>query len=445
MRIKSFKLRLSTAFLALLFLSLTSISVISVLILRELTIKMTRTSLKVESNEVINDILDENMDEPCRYPDKLMDGVCIPAETVKTYNPKNHQSSLIIGRGNDVLFKSTEDKNGTYLKITKNINTPKLKGTYITIGRNISLQMKIIKWFSIAMLILGLLMMFIATLMLYSILKQEFKPLDKLIMKLNELSKHNTKKFEVSIPENSSNEITFLSNSINKLLRKINKLIENQENFISNAAHELRTPLTVISSEAEIALKKRRSNEDYRRSLSLIKNVSIQSSNIIKKLLLMSRLSLDKQKVSFEKIELGEVIYQAVNLVRPDADRKGTNIRLNLNEGLYVNGDRTLLTQMFLNILENAVKYNRENGKIRITARKDNGLILVSIADTGIGMTKDEVKNAFKRFQRFSKSERGLGIGLTIAREIASMHNASISMESEPGMGTTVTITFKQI
>jgi signal transduction histidine kinase len=170
-------------------------------------------------------------------------------------------------------------------------------------------------------------------------------------------------------------------------------------------------------------------------------------SEIVVNLLTIVRLGADKVDLKIESIDLNKIIRQAVKLLTSLAGEKGVSVNLAANEHAVIHGDRTAILELFVNIIDNAIKYNISRGEIDISIKKEKPFVVTEIKDTGIGMAEEDLDRVFDRFYRIDKSRSkeigGTGLGLSICDEIARLHGGRIKIESRVGRGTTASVYLK--
>jgi len=228
-----------------------------------------------------------------------------------------------------------------------------------------------------------------------------------------------------------------------RTLKPIKKMVDEQNRFITDASHELRTPLTSLRTELEVNLRDNNLNlKDAKKllesNLEDVVSLQILSNN------LMGLSQYDNGKINREKVSMLEVTNEAIKKITPMAKNKNITIKNN-TEDLKIPGNKERLRELFVILLDNAVKYSGKNKKITITSAKNNKIVNVNVKDRGIGISHDELSNVFKRFYRIEKSRSkstsgGYGLGLSIAAKIVRMHNGKISAESELGKGSTFSV-----
>lgn len=223
------------------------------------------------------------------------------------------------------------------------------------------------------------------------------------------------------------------------------RLDDSRREFVANVSHELRTPLTNIKGYTETLLNAEDIDSETRRSfLSVVYGESDRMTRIVKDLLTLSRLDHGKIDVKTEIIDLCKVIGNAVSAMKIEAKNQGVELISKVSGEVMIKGDDERLTQVIINIISNAIKYNKKDGNVVIECKSQEKLAVVTISDTGIGIPKEDLPRIFERFYRVDKArsrERGgTGLGLAIAEEIAQQHGGSMEIDSEYGKGTTVVL-----
>jgi signal transduction histidine kinase len=226
--------------------------------------------------------------------------------------------------------------------------------------------------------------------------------------------------------------------------------MDHMQRFVADAAHELRTPLTVVRTRAEVALQRTREPEEYRDALVGIEREAERVGHIVEDLLTLARADAGVRRIDRQRVFLDDVLMDAVDAARPLADRKHVKLDVEEFEEAPVHGDRALLRQLSLILLDNAIKFCDERGTVRVAVRAlPTGAELI-VADDGPGIPADQLPHVFDRFYRGNAARtrdpagasEGAGLGLSIARWIADEHHASIRIRSDAGRGTRVVVEF---
>ena len=242
----------------------------------------------------------------------------------------------------------------------------------------------------------------------------------------------------------TDDELGMLASTLNEMIGRLEESFNRQRQFTADASHELRTPLAIMQAEATLALSKERAPDDYRKSLETISQESDYMSSVIGKLLFLARSDAGKEQLTFEDVELKGLITGLASNIEALAQDKGIKFAVDAHEELMVSGDKVKLRQLFINILENAVRYTPTAGHISVSLVKQESNAVVSISDTGIGIPPEHLPHIFERFYRVDKAraraDGGVGLGLAIAKIIAESHKGNIEVESELGKGTTFRI-----
>ena len=243
----------------------------------------------------------------------------------------------------------------------------------------------------------------------------------------------------------NDDELGRLASTLNDMIARLEEAFNRQRQFTADASHELRTPLAIMQAEATLALSKERTIEDYQKSLETISQESAYMSSVIGKLLFLARSDAGKEQLNFEDVDLKELITGLSANIETLAIDKGIKFTVDAKENLIVNGDKVKLRQLFINILENAVRYTPTGGNISVLLEKKDSNAVTAISDTGIGIPPEHLPHIFERFYRVdkarSRADGGVGLGMAIAKYIADSHGGKIEVESQVGKGTTITVT----
>lgn len=214
--------------------------------------------------------------------------------------------------------------------------------------------------------------------------------------------------------------------------------------FSANVSHELKTPLTSISGFAEIIVNGMYQNEqDVKLFGNRILTESHRMISLIDTIMHLSKVEETETTIKWKPVELSSLVRYARDLIDPQATKKKVTVDLNLMP-LYVYGNPALLSELAMNLLDNAVKYNREGGRVSVSLRKENDKIILTISDTGIGISAEKQDRIFERFYRAEESRNkatgGSGLGLSICKHIVEKHKGTMEISSKEGEGTTFSV-----
>ena len=245
--------------------------------------------------------------------------------------------------------------------------------------------------------------------------------------------------------KNENDELGCLAKVLNELLSRLETSFARQRQFMADASHELRTPLAIVRGESEVAIsKENRPAEEYRESLAIVHDESKRLSKIVEDLFILARADSGQLRPNFTTVRLDEIIRECVRAVGSLAETRNVKIVVNLSDEMPVSGDETLLHRLFLNLLDNAIKYNREGGTVSIAVEIGEKNYCVTVSDTGSGIVKEDQAKIFDRFFRSDKArtrdntngKNGVGLGLSIAASIAEVHHGSLSLKESDSNGS---------
>jgi len=271
--------------------------------------------------------------------------------------------------------------------------------------------------------------------------RRALKPVDKIAQTAQEIEESDLSQ---RINVNTKDELGRLAATLNEMIGRLEKAFQRQKQFTSDASHELRTPLAVIEAESTLALQKERPPSDYRQSLETVSRETRQMSSLIDQLLTLARADAGKEQWNFAEVELGKLITDLSTDVEVLCQEKGLSFQLGQTQDLVVKGDEARLREMFMNLLDNAIRYTSAPGTVSLSLRREGQMAVVAITDTGIGIPAEDIPFIFERFYRVDKSrsraEGGSGLGLAICQHIAEAHGGKIEVESQVEVGSTFSV-----
>ena len=217
-----------------------------------------------------------------------------------------------------------------------------------------------------------------------------------------------------------------------------------RQEFTSNVSHELKTPLHVISGYAELIKEGIVKDSDVKEFGEKIYSEASRMSKLVEDIMKISKLESDKT-IEKTQLNLKNIVVAIVDSLMIEADKKNVKFKLSLNDCL-INGNYDSIYSLIFNLVDNAIKYNKTNGKITIKLQEVSNNVILSVKDTGIGIPKEDLDRIFERFYRVDKSRSkdsgGTGLGLAIVKHSLIVNNATIKVESELKKGSTFTVTF---
>jgi heavy metal sensor kinase len=286
---------------------------------------------------------------------------------------------------------------------------------------------------------------------------QALRPVDRITRAAEQIS---TGDLTERVPMSAKmDEIGRLVATFNQMISRLQAAFERQKQFTSDASHEMRTPLAVMRGDIEIALRRERSADEYKRVLTSNLEEIIRLSRLVEDLLMLARADYGRVELRHEPVDLNKLCQQMVEYISPLAQQKGQDIfyyhvngkareTATVDSGeIRISGDMQRIKQLLLNLLDNAIKYTDFGGKVSLELKTEDKCAVITVADTGRGISPEDLPHIFERFFRKSKttsdrSATGFGLGLSIVKWIVDSHNGKITAQSEVGRGTTFTVKF---
>ncbi len=249
--------------------------------------------------------------------------------------------------------------------------------------------------------------------------------------------------YDSRIEKRYDDEMGDLCDTINYMAGEISAAERMQNDFISSVSHELRTPLTAIKGWSETLRQGGAADEELmNKGLEVISSEAERLSGIVEELLDFSRMQGGHMTMRFGRMDVLAELEEAVVLFRERAKREDIDLVYIEGENLSpITGDKDRLKQVFINIIDNAIKCSNAGGRVRIEAVQMGGNVQIVISDSGVGIPKSDLPNIKNKFYKANRTRPGSGIGLALADEIIRRHKGRLEIDSEEGVGTTVTIT----
>ena len=245
-------------------------------------------------------------------------------------------------------------------------------------------------------------------------------------------------------PQGSA-ELGRLAAAFDRMLERLEQAFQRERRFVSDVSHELRTPLTALRGRIEVTLTRPRSRPEYEDTLRSLETEVERLTRLSEDLLLLARFDRGALAPRRERVDLSELLTAVADQVRPLAAVRDQRLEEQVEPGLILTADPDQLIRLFFNLLDNAVKFTGDGGRIGIAGRRDGAAVTVAVSDTGAGIAPEHVDKVFDRFYRAEESRAratgGHGLGLAIAGEIARAHGGTLSASSRLGHGSTFTVT----
>jgi two-component system OmpR family sensor kinase len=276
----------------------------------------------------------------------------------------------------------------------------------------------------------------------FMLAKKSLRPVEDITTRARRITAEN---LDQTIPARSvDDELGRLTGTINDMIGRLHASFAQVKQFSADASHELRTPLTIVRGEIELALRNPKTPDDYRRVLESTLEEVMRMNAIVENLLVLAKADQGSFRAEFAEVDLGELVDELYEDTEVLAGRKHIHLELKKKALITLVGDRIRLRQLFLNLIDNAIKYTPEGGSVSLTVDRQDGMALFRVEDTGMGIPQEEIGKIFDRFYRVDKARSremgGSGLGLSIARWIAEMHRGTITVTSELHKGSSFTV-----
>ncbi len=342
-------------------------------------------------------------------------------EKVATYNGKNADGERIYA-STTAVYDAAGGYVGAYRWVTS------LKETYKQIG-----------WAIFAIIVFSVIVMAICVISGRFFIKSIVRPIRDVGSMARKIAMGD---FKTRIEPIRNDEIGELCDSINYMASELDHAETIKNDFISSVSHELRTPLTAIKGWGETAKMSLGTDEELvGRGLDVVLSEADRLSNLVEELLDFSRMQSGRLSLNAKPINLSSELSIAVDMYAELAKKQGVEISFTRPmEDSTVFGDPDRLKQVFINIIDNAVKYTEKGGLVLVTQTREEGCVKIIVKDTGVGIPAQDIDRVKEKFFKSNKTVRGSGIGLAVADEIMKQHNGLLFLESTEGVGTTVTI-----
>ncbi len=274
----------------------------------------------------------------------------------------------------------------------------------------------------------------------FFLIRSSLEPLDNMAVRAQKITSRSLhERMPVS---DTGDELQQLSISLNRMIERLEEAFRHISRFSADASHELRTPLTIMRGELEAAVQNSKIDPEAREeALGTALEETVRLSKIVDQLLTMSRLDAGEAFLEISCFDFSELVRTTVEHMRLLADEKTIHLKVEAMEPINVEGDQSRLQQVIVNLLDNAIKYTPEGGSVSVNVRTESDKAVLTVADTGIGISEEAQSHIFERFYRTDKARSrqlgGTGLGLSIVKSIGAAHGGRVSVQSVEGAGST--------
>lgn len=241
-------------------------------------------------------------------------------------------------------------------------------------------------------------------------------------------------------------EIDQLATSFNRMLNRIEALLEEIREMSDNIAHDLRSPVARIRGVAEVTLTSGKTLEEFESMAASTIEECDRLLDMINTMLLISKTESGSEKLVVQDIDLSEAVRRACELFSPMAEDAKVELKMDVPDGIRLKGNTSMIQRMISNLIDNALKYTQPGGRVQVRLRETGLRAVITVIDSGVGISPDDLPRIFNRFYRCdqSRSHPGTGLGLSLARAIARFHGGDVTVASIPGSGSTFAVELPQ-
>src|SRR5450631_929990 len=272
----------------------------------------------------------------------------------------------------------------------------------------------------------------------YWLMRRSLQPVDEITKRAEGITSTNLSERLPVI--RTGDELERLSVSLNRMIERLDQAFQHINRFSADASHELRTPLTILQLELEGIAQSHRLNPSLTDQIGSALEETHRMSHIVENLLAISRLDAGEVKMDKTRIDLGELVASTAQEMALLADEKSIRLVSDGSAGIHVEGDRTRLQQVIVNLIDNAIKYTQVGGKIEVSVGKEGNTAVLEVSDNGPGIPPECLPHVFERFYRADKARSrasgGAGLGLSIVKSICAAHSAEVKVSSREGRGS---------
>ncbi len=268
------------------------------------------------------------------------------------------------------------------------------------------------------------------------------KPIDKIVSELSKIESTSlASRLEVGA---SGGEVDRLRAAINRMLERLNAAFDRLQSFTADAAHELRTPIAALQCRLEVALNKPRDAAELREALSEVLHQVSDLQALVDNMLFLARMDAQIELPDVAPVDLCALLAEVADPFALLAEQQGVALSVRCRQPIQVQGNPVFLRRIIGNLLDNAVRYTPAGGSVVAEAKRDGAGCVVTVTDTGIGIAPEALGRVFDRFYRADESRSrtagGAGLGLSIVKRAVELHRGSVTIQSQQGKGTTVTV-----
>ena len=263
-----------------------------------------------------------------------------------------------------------------------------------------------------------------------------FKPIEQIVSTANSINDADDLTDRIDL-KHGPKEMKQLAGAFDRMFERLEKLFDAERQFTSDASHELRTPTAIILAECDRAERKAESVEDYEETIGHIREQGERMSGLIDELLGITRLQQGTERYPLSEGDLSEFVTLSSEEFVPD-EEKGIRMETDIEDGIMCSYNASLISRVIFNLLQNAYRYGKEDGIVRLSLKREDGSAVLRVSDNGRGIAAEDIDKIWQRFWQAdsSRGNGGSGLGLAMVKEIADLHGGSVAVKSTVGKGS---------
>jgi len=359
-------------------------------------------------------------------------------------NPEIVVSKLPLPPEDHIGLLHLRDIGGGLLEFVDQYTSPDGQKFTVIVGASQVAANRVLESLAITLSIVCPLVLVVAALACFLMIRRPLRPVTVLTEQAENIGRKQLGE-RLLVPD-TRDELQRLATSLNQMIARLEDALQHNNRFSADASHELRTPLTIVRGELEQVIQQPDLPETTVNSVGSALEEIERMTQIVQSLMATAYLDTGGEQLEREPIDLGKVVGSTLDQMRLVAEAQNVTLVADTLESALVDGNLTRLKQVVVNLLDNAVKYNRPNGNVSATVFTKEDAVILRVEDDGIGIPESALPFIFDRFYRADKTRSratgGIGIGLSLVKAICNAHGAAIDVKSREGHGTVFSITF---
>ncbi len=360
------------------------------------------------------------------------------------HNPLVALSSIPLPARNQAGLVQIDNSSGSFLEMIDHYTSPDGQRFTVIVGSSTAAVHRVLRSLAIILSIVCPLVLIVAALACFLMIKRPLRPVAVLTDQAENIGRKQLGE-RLPVPD-TRDELQRLATSLNQMIARLEEALQHNNRFSADASHELRTPLTIVRGELEQVIQQPDLPEATVDSIGSALEEIERMSQIVQSLMATAYLDTGGEQLECEPTDLGKLVGSTLDQMRLVAEEQNVALVADKLESAVVYGNATRLKQIVVNLVDNAIKYNRPDGNVSASVFVKDSSVILQVADNGIGIPENSLPFIFNRFYRADKARSrttgGIGIGLSLVKAICNAHGAIVDVKSREGEGTMFSIAF---